>query len=142
MRVLVDTTVWSVALRRPAQRLGKEQRSLVTEWRRLVEEGEAAIIGPIRQEILSGVRHEDDFARLREHLAGVDCIDIRLGAYDQAAQFYNELRGRGLAGSSIDLLICAVAHRLGIPVFTTDRDFTRYARHLPITLHRPLKSQA
>jgi predicted nucleic acid-binding protein len=141
LSVFVDTTVWSVALRRPAHRLGKEHRFLVDEWRRLVDEGESAIIGPIRQEILSGVRHEADFARPRERLAGVDCIDIRLDDYDQAAQFYNELRGHGLARSSINLLICAVAHRFSVPIFTTDRDFTRYARHLPISLHRPLKSE-
>lgn len=135
MSVLVDTAVWSIALRRPARRLSGGQRAIVDEWRHLVEEGEAAIIGPIRQELLSGVKDESDFDRLRERLGGIDCIDIRIDDYDQAARFYNQLRSNGIAGSTVDLIICAVAHRYRLPIFTTDRDFERYARHLPIRLH-------
>jgi hypothetical protein len=33
------------------------------------------------------------------------------------------------------MLICAMAHRLGLPIFTTDPDFSGYAKHLPIRLH-------
>ena len=36
-----------------------------------------------------------------------------------------------------DLLICAVAVRHGLKIFTTDTDFAAYARHLPIKLHLP-----
>jgi len=133
--VLVDTTIWSLALRRPARRLNPTQQRLVAEWRRLVEEGSAGIVGPVRQEILSGVRDADLFERLRDHLAGFDCIAIDIDDYDQAAHFYNVLRTGGVAGGAIDLLLCAVAHRWKIPIFTMDRDFDRYARHLPITLH-------
>lgn len=135
MTVLVDTTIWSLALRRPSRRLIPSQRTLVAEWRRLVDEGTAAIVGPVRQELLSGVREEDVFERLRDHLAGFDSIAIGIDDYDEAAGFYNRLRARGVAGSAIDLLLCAVAHRRGIPIFTTDGDFPRYARHLPVTLH-------
>jgi len=133
--VLVDTTIWSLALRRPSRRLNPTQQRLVAEWRRLVEEGSAGIVGPVRQEILSGVRDADLFERLRDHLAGFDCIAIDIDDYDQAAHFYNVLRTGRVAGSAIDLLLCAVAHRWKIPIFTMDRDFDRYARHLPITLH-------
>jgi len=135
--VLVDTTIWSLALRRPARRLGLEQRALVAEWRRLVEEGSAVIVGPIRQELLSGVRDTEMFERLQGHLAGFDCLAIGIADYDEAARFYNHLRARGVAGGAIDLLLCAVAHRTESPIFTTDGDFARYARHLPVSLHRP-----
>ena len=135
MSVLVDTTIWSLALRRRSRNLGATQLRLVDEWRTLVEEGRAAIIGPIRQEILSGVRDPDVFDRLRVHLAGFDCLRIELDDHDQAARFYNRLRAAGVAGGAIDLLICAVAHRIDVAIFTTDRDFQRYARHLPIRLH-------
>ncbi len=136
MTVLVDTTIWSVALRRPSRRLNPAQRAIVAEWRRLAADGTAAIVGPVRQEILSGVRDPGTFNRLKEGLAGIDCISIGIDDYDQAAHFYNELRALGVAGGSVDLLICAVAHRLAIPIFTTDRDFDRYARHLEIQLHQ------
>jgi predicted nucleic acid-binding protein len=135
VRVLVDTTIWSLALRRPARALNPSQQHLVAEWRRLVENGTAAIVGPVRQELLSGVRNANVFERLRDHLAGFDCIAIGIDDYDEAARFYNRLRGRGVAGSAIDLLLCAVAHRRQMAIFTADSDFQRYARHLPITLH-------
>ena len=135
MTVLVDTTIWSLALRRPQHRLNQRQRTLVEEWRRLVEEGDAAIIGPIRQGILSGVKEPESFESLREHLAGIDCIAIGLEDYDEAARFYNQLRSHGVAGSAIDLILCAIAHRTRMPIFTTDRDFERYVRHLLVELH-------
>ena len=135
MTVLVDTTIWSLALRRRRDALTRDQVRLVDEWRALVLDGRAGIIGPVRQEVLSGVRSTEVFDRLRHHLAGFDCIEVGLDDYDQAARFYNTLRSSGVAGGGVDLLICAVASRAGVPIFTTDRDFRRYADHLPIRLH-------
>lgn len=137
MTVLVDTTIWSLALRRRRATLSRDQARLVDEWRSLVLDGRAGIIGPIRQEVLSGVRSTEMFDRLRHHLAGFDCIDVGLDDYDQAACFYNTLRSAGVAGSAVHLLICAVASRADVSIFTTDRDFRRYADHLPIRLHEP-----
>ena len=136
MTVLVDTTIWSLALRRPSHRLSAVQQRLIAEWCRLVEDGEAALLGLIRQEILSGVRDRDVFDSLRDRLAGIDCLSIGLDDYDEAARFYDELRSRGVAGGTVDLLLCAVACRRGCPIFTTDHDFVRYAQHLPLQLHR------
>ena len=49
--VIVDTSVWSLALRRkqPAS------DAINAELARLIDEGEALIAGLIRQELLSGV---------------------------------------------------------------------------------------
>lgn len=137
MTVLVDTTIWSLALRRRRHSLSGAQLRLVEEWRRLVLDGRAGILGLIRQEVLSGVRAPEMFDRLQHHLAGFDCIEIRIDDHDQAARFYNTLRAGGVAGSAVDVLICAVASRVGIPIFTTDDHFSRYAKHLPIRLHEP-----
>jgi hypothetical protein len=64
MKVLVDTSVWSLAFRR---RRGAET-PVVQELRSLVGEGRVAMIGPIRQELLSGIRSAESFERLRDHL--------------------------------------------------------------------------
>ena len=40
----------------------------------------------------------------------------------------------------MDFLICAVAWRGQMPIFTTDGDFAQYARALPIALHKPRKA--
>jgi predicted nucleic acid-binding protein len=57
--------------------------------------------------------------------------------FEEAARANNTCRAAGVAGTLVDMLLCAVAARLDAPVFTTDADFTRYARHLPLRLHRP-----
>jgi predicted nucleic acid-binding protein len=46
----------------------------------------------------------------------------------------NVCRKRGVAATSVDLLICAVALRNKWSVFTTDRDFERYSRMLGVKL--------
>ena len=50
---------------------------------------------------------------------------------------WSRLRQRGLQSTGTDLLICAVATRHGLKIFTTDTDFTAYAKHIPIKLHLP-----
>ena len=135
--VLVDTSVWSLALRRRREVLSAPERPLVEEWARLVTEGLATLILPIRQEILSGVRRPEVFHALRRSLADFPHLGIEAEDYDRAADFFNLFRARGLTGGPIDMLIAAVACRHGVPVFTTDTDYVRYARHVPLDLHRP-----
>ncbi len=137
MIVLVDTTIWSLALRRRPQALGGQDRLLVEEWTRLVRSGEAVLIGPIRQEILSGIRHETSFAALQKILGDFRYLEIIPSDYDQAARFFNLCRAHGIAGTAIDLLICAVAHRFDVPIFTTDADFQHFSPRIKIRLHAP-----
>lgn len=136
MAVIVDTAVWSLALRRQRQDLNSEQKGVVAEWERLVRDGEAAVIGPIRQEVLSGIRDESSFNNLRKHLSPFDDLPLATKDYEQAAQFFNRLRLKGITGAPIDLIICAAAHRYSVTIFTTDQDFSLYSRHLPIQLFK------
>ncbi len=137
MIVLIDTTIWSLALRRRPQSLNDQERLLVEEWIRLVRSGEAVLIGPIRQEILSGIRSEASFSRIQESLGDFRYLEIFPSDYDQAARFFNVCRAHGITGTAVDLLICAVAHRFDVPIFTTDADFQHYAPHVEIRLHEP-----
>jgi hypothetical protein len=57
--------------------------------------------------------------------------------HEEAARLYNACRRAGIVGSIVDMLICASAVRHDLAIFTTDRDFDRYAKHLPLRLHRP-----
>ena len=54
--------------------------------------------------------------------------------YVRAAAFFNTCRAAGVQGSSVDLLICSVAHRYAVPILTTDRDVVRYTELLPVSL--------
>lgn len=135
--ILIDTTIWSLALRRRPTDLSEPERLLIGEWARLVRRGEAALIGPIRQEVLSGIRDERAFAAIRESLGDFRYLEIDAGDYDTAAIFFNRCRARGIAATAVDLLICAVSHRYDLPIFTTDADFGLCAPHVGIQLHSP-----
>jgi predicted nucleic acid-binding protein len=135
--ILVDTSIWSLALRRRPVALNAGEASLVEEWAHLVTEGLAGLIGPIRQEILSGVRRAEVFQALRRELSDFPHLGIDAADYDRAAEFFNVCRAQGIAGGPIDMLISAVAYRHHVPVFSGDMDYVRYAQHLPLRLHRP-----
>ena len=137
--ILVDTTVLSLSLRRrdPA-RLSETERRTVAEFVAAGDRGQVGLLGVIRQELLSGVRHPEQFDRLRLILNGYDYLGVTLADHDVAAEYTNRCRSAGVDAGDIDMLICAVAARAEVPVFTTDGDFGRYARHLPVRLHRPI----
>lgn len=131
MKVLVDTSVWSLALRRRTS----SANAAVDELRSLIEEGRVAMIGVIRQELLSGVRTLATFERLRDHLRPFSDEQLETADFERAAEHFNTCRAHGVQGSNTDFLICAVAERRTLPILTTDIDFTRFAELLPITLH-------
>jgi len=135
--VLVDTTIWSLALRRRAHQLAPAEERLVAEWADLVTSGRALLTGPVQQEVLSGIRSNEVFEALHEKLSAFRYLESLPGDYVQAARFFNLCRSHGVAGSHVDMLICAMAHRYDVPIFTTDPDFSGYAQHLPIRLHEP-----
>lgn len=130
MNVLVDTSVWSLALRRAAS--ANPARHKLEE---LILDGRASIIGQIRQELLSGLKIATQFELLKDKLRAFSDIELRTEDYEEAAYFFNECRKHGIQGSNTDFLICAVAARRGLPVFTTDQDFTLYAKFIPISLY-------
>ena len=133
MKTLVDTSVWSLALRRKSA----ADDPTVIELRGLIKELRVQMIGPIRQEILSGIRSKSQFFKLRETLRAFPDLALVSEDYELAADFFNVGRKRGIQGSNTDFLICAVSKRCEMPIFTTDKDFVLFRKHLPITLHAP-----
>ncbi len=135
--ILVDTPIWSLALRRRARDLGVNDRRHVAEWTKLIREGRVGLVGPIRQEILSGVRDQQVWEELRAALRPFPDLRISTPDYERASEFFNRCRSRGIAASSVDLILCSEGHRLSIPIYTTDRDFERYSGALGVRLHEP-----
>lgn len=129
--MLVDTSIWSLALRRD----GRQEDPERNELRRLVSAHVVEIIGPVRQEILSGVRDQAQFVRLEAHLAAFPDVVLLTEDYVTAANFFNLCRSKGIQGSNTDFLICAVSVRCDLAIFTTDGDFQHFAQCLPIVLH-------
>jgi predicted nucleic acid-binding protein len=138
MLVLVDTPIWSLALRRRDADLNPRAQRLTTTLRELIQDGRAQLVGPVRQELLSGIREEASFKKLRNQLRAFEQVPFDVADYEEAARLNNQCRTRGIAGSAIDFLICAAALRRNWQIFTTDRDFSRYATVLPLTLYETL----
>jgi len=136
MLVLVDTPIWSLALRRRGSDLNPREQRLTTALRELIQDGRAQLVGPVRQELLSGLREESSFKKLRDRLRAFEQVLLEVADYEEAAHLNNQCRARGIAGSAIDFLICATAQRRAWQIFTTDRDFSRYAAVLPLKLYR------
>ena len=65
MNVLVDTSVWSLALRRKPEGLTAPERLIVDELADLTREGRVRVIGLVRQELLSGIRSAAQYEKLR-----------------------------------------------------------------------------
>lgn len=135
MQVLVDTPIWSLALRRRTADLNPGERLLSTALQELIRDGRAELVGPVRQELLSGLRHETSFKKLRDQLRAFEEPRLDVADYEEAARIHNQCRSKGIAGSAVAFLICATASRRDWEIFTTDRDFTRYAAAAHLKLY-------
>jgi predicted nucleic acid-binding protein len=137
MNALVDTSVWSLALRRKPGALTAAERSVAEELADLAREGRARIIGLIRQELLSGIKSAGQYEKLRAALRAFSDERVETSDYEAAAKTSNDCRLRGLSASVVDALICQIALSRQWSIFTTDPDFEGYAKVLPIKLHTP-----
>jgi len=114
VNVLVDTPIWSYALRTP----DKEHQHEIDRLTSLIRDQRALIIGPIRQEILSGYSDVRKFKKLREKLSFFENTPIQDIDYESAAELCNQCK------------------RIDVPIFTTDKDFSHYQKAIPIKLYQ------
>jgi predicted nucleic acid-binding protein len=130
MKVIVDTSIWSLALRRKKKQSTTEIRILES----LIDNQKVCILGPLRQEILSGIKESKQFLQLKEFLSAFEDHPIVTKDYELASEYYNICRSKGVQGSNTDFLICAVSHNNRFPIFTTDKDFQTFSKFIPVTL--------
>jgi len=135
MSVLIDTSIWSLALRRRRRDLNPAELKIYYEWERLVLEGEASLIGPIRQETLSGIASQREVEIVKKRLEPVHEFLLPSDLFILAADYFNICRATGISAGAVDMMICATAHTNNTSIFTTDPDFVHYAKHIPIRLH-------
>ncbi|MGH9448548.1 MAG: PIN domain-containing protein [Terriglobia bacterium] len=137
MNTLVDTSVWSLALRRHPRDLSATERSIAIELTELIQEGRARIIGLVRQELLSGIKAPAQYEKLRTTLRAFPDEPIETADYEAAAKASNDCRSKGIVVSIVDILICEVALARRWSIFTIDPDFRGDTRVLSIELHTP-----
>lgn len=130
MKVIVDTSVWSLALRRQQQ----QNNSIANKLNDLIIDGRVVLIGAVRQEILSGIRHQEQFKKLRDNFRAFPNLSLNNEDYELAADYFNICRRNGIQGANTDFLICAAASRRKYEIFTTDKDFINFSQYLSIIL--------
>jgi predicted nucleic acid-binding protein len=126
--ILVDSSVWVDFLSSSPGRAG-------AELHRLIEEGEPfALTGVVVAEVLQGLTR--DSGAIEQYLAQWDMIEPqRFETYREAARIYRTGRAKGIALTTIDTLIAAIALEHGTSVFTLDQDFTGIASITRLALY-------
>ena len=95
MLVLVDTTVWWLALRRRNDLLSPSERTIVAELNNLIAEGRVRLLGLVRQVLLSGIREHAQYDRLRRQLSSIPDVILEAGDHEVAADVCNSCRSVG-----------------------------------------------
>jgi predicted nucleic acid-binding protein len=103
MKILIDTPIWSKALRR--KKILSDDKDIVDILKYLINEFMAIMIGPIRQELLSGIHDENIFDDLKEKMNGFSDFPIETTDYELAAEYSNICRKSGVQGSNTDFFI-------------------------------------
>jgi len=132
MNVLVDTSIWSLALRKKTY--STEEKKVIDNFSKFLKNINVVMIGPIRQEILSGISEEKMYMDLKEKLSFFIDQPISTFDYEKASEYFNICRKHGIQGSHIDFLICSFSINHDIPIYTLDKDFISYKKYLPIVL--------
>jgi len=130
MKVIVDTSIWSLSLRRAKHRKETDSEKLI----QIIEDGRIVMLGPIRQEILSGIKIKKQFELLKVYLEAFPDLNLEIKDYELAAEFFNLCKGKGVQGSNTDFLICAAAVNNNFNIYTNDKDFELFKKHIPIQL--------
>ena len=133
MKIIVDTCIWSMALRKNIVK----GNLYIEELKNLIEEVRVQFIGPIRQELLSGIKSKKHFDILKRHLEAFDDVELDTKDYELAAEYFNAAREKGIQGSNTDFLICAISSIRKMPILTIDKDFINFQSAFPVSLHVP-----
>lgn len=131
MKILIDTSIWSVALRRQTDILNPEALVLKT----LIEQGEDIyLLGIILQEVLQGIKNPKDFHALKKYFKAFPIIKLTREDYIKAAELKNLLMKKGKQASTIDALIASAAISYNCHLFTADEDFGHIAKYSQLKL--------
>lgn len=126
MKVLVDTCVWSLFLRRRrSAALSPAEQKLADLLKEATQDGRVAILGPIRQEVLSGIRDQAQFRKTELILEPFPDEELTSADYVAAARCFNRCRDHRLECGPVDILICSVAAQRHWSVLTNDQALIR-----------------
>lgn len=131
MRVLVDTSVWSLALRKK----GPADHPAVGRLSSLLHANEDVFVtGLVLQEVLQAFRPDATFQTIISHLEPFPILDLERSDFIAAAELHRRCAAKGVSASTADCQIATAAIRNECVLLTTDRDFERIAHLSDLTL--------
>jgi hypothetical protein len=126
VKLLVDSCAWSLLLRRSQRSVrSPDEGVILSSLTEAIQEGRVSIIGPIRQEVLSGIRDSAQFNKLKASLALFTDEPLLAAHFEEAASLFNLSRSRGVECGPTDILLCAVAIQKHYGILTYDRGLKR-----------------
>ena len=131
MRVLVDTSVWSLALRKkgPVDHTSVKKLSAL-----LVKEEDIVITGTILQEVLQAFRSPATVKKVKERFEAIPLLVLDRADYAEAAAIHRRCASKGIAASTTDCQIAQAAIRNDCFLLTADKDFEYIVLHSSLKL--------
>jgi predicted nucleic acid-binding protein len=134
--LFVDTSVWSLAMRRDRPSAAPEVLAL----RRALEGGDAIVTtGLILQELLQGFAGPPARRQIVERFSALPLLVPDRQDHVEAAEVRNRCRRAGVQIGTIDALLAQICIRYELTLLTTDRDFELAASHCPLDVWRAPK---
>ncbi len=131
MSLFVDTSVWSLALRRGQPQPGREVKLL---HRALGEGIFIFTTGLVLQELLQGFLGAKASSQIIERFDALPFIVPDKADYIQAAEIRNTCRRKGIQAGTIDALLAQLCLRHELELLTTDNDFKYISKVFPLHL--------
>lgn len=126
MSLFVDTSVWSLALRRDPPVRGAEVGMLI----QALDSGETVLTtGLVLQELLQGFAGPKSRDRIVERFSALPLIAPDREDHIRAAVLRNQCRRAGMQIGTIDALLAQLCLRHDLVMLTADDDFRRIAKH-------------
>ena len=133
MRVLVDTSVWALALRKG----GPSDHPAVGLLQALLHANEEVVLtGLLLQEILQAFRADATFRKVERRLRPFAALQLQRADFVEAARLHRRCAGQGIAASTADCQIAVAAIAHGCVLLTADEDFKRIAECCSLRLLR------
>ena len=133
MNVLVDTSVWSLALRRDAPSDLPE----VHELRRSLESGSVHCTGLVLQELLQGFAKPKAHKQIISRFSALPLLVPDRDDHIRAADLRNKCRRNGVQAGTIDALLAQLCIRYDLTMLTTDNDFHNLAAVVSLSIWIP-----
>ena len=131
MSLFVDTSVWSLALRRDPPARTAEVAALI----QALEGGEIVLTtGLVLQELLQGFAGPKAKAQILERFSAVPLLVANRDDHIRAADLRNDCRRAGIQIGTIDALLAQLCIRHELTMLTTDRDFSHVASRSALKL--------